>query len=160
MKRFHLSLARLMVVIGIMAVDCALLARGHFYPEMLLFVPVLQFGLFRMFPGQGRVSPYWAGFELFGWTGVLAWYLGLSKSMGQSFDYALKHLVSYLSTRQTELFHQLRPLFDGEGFLMGVIAILLWGVIVSSPFVLFAFLGGRLVADYARRRSQAAMVSN
>jgi hypothetical protein len=69
-RRFHLSLTPTMAVIAILAVDCAWLAPGHFYPEMLLFVPVLQFGLFRMAPGRGRVGSYWVGFQLFGWAAV------------------------------------------------------------------------------------------
>src|SRR5947209_3314086 len=114
MKRFHLSLARTMAIVAVLAVDCALLSTfstgSTFYPEMLLFVPVLQVGLFRMVPRQGRVKPYWVGFELFGWAAVLAWYLGLSEPMGWCFQYGLTHLTAYLAKHHTGLFHLLRPL--------------------------------------------------
>jgi hypothetical protein len=145
MKRIRLSLARIMAIVAVLAVDCALLSTCHiFYPEMLLFVPGLQIGLFRMVPGRGRVKPYWVGFELFGWTGVLAWYFGLSGPMGRCFDYSLSHLVGFLAAHYPGLFHLLKPLFNGDGLLMEAIGILLWGAIVSSPLLLIACLGGRL----------------
>jgi hypothetical protein len=162
MKRFHFSLARTMAIVAVLAVDCALLATFSagrtFYPEMLLFVPVLQIGLFRLVPTQGRVRHYWVGFELFGWAAVLAWYLGLSWPMGRCFDYCLSHLVSYLAKHHTGLFHLLRPLFEADDLLMGVIAIFLWGAVVSSPLVVIACLGGRLAAIRDTRRSRIAAV--
>jgi hypothetical protein len=158
MKRFHFSLARTMAIVAVLAVDCAFLstfsAGRTFYPEMLLFVPVLQIGLFRMVPRQGRLKPYWVGFELFGWAAVLAWYLGLSWPMGRCFDYCVSHLVSYLAKHHTGLFHLLRPLFEADDLLMGVIAIFLWGAVVSSPLVMIACLGGRLAAIRDTRRSR------
>jgi hypothetical protein len=157
MERFHFSLARTMAIVAVLAIDCALLSTGRaFYPEILLFVPILQIALFRMVPRQGRLRPYWVGFELFGWAAVLAWYLGLSRLMGRCFDYSLSHLMGYLSRHHPGLFDLLRPLFNGDGLLWGAIAILLWGAIVSSPLVMIACLGGQLAAIGETRRSRIA----
>jgi hypothetical protein len=162
MKRLHFSLARTMAIVAVLAVDCALLSTFStgrtFYPEMLLFVPVLQIGLFRMVPRKGRVNPYWVGFELFGWAAVLAWYLGLSEPMGWCFQYGLTHLMTYLARHHTGLFHLLRPLVEADDLLMGVIASFLWGAVVSSPLVMVACLGGRLAAFRETRRTRVAAV--
>jgi hypothetical protein len=66
--------------------------------------------------------------------------------------------VSYLAKHHTGLFHLLRPLFEADDLLMGVIAILLWGAVVSSPLVMIACLGGRLAAIRDTRRSRIAAV--
>jgi hypothetical protein len=104
------------------------------------------------------VNPYWVGFELFGWAAVLAWYLGLSEPMGWFFQYCLTHLMAYLAKHHTGLFHLLRPLLEADDLLMGVIAIFLWGAVVSSPLVMVACLGGRLTAVRETRRTRVAAV--
>jgi hypothetical protein len=77
---------------------------------------------------------------------VLAWYLGLSWPLGRCFDYCLYYLAGYPAKHYTGVFHLLRPLFEADDLLMGVIAIFLWGAIVSSPPVMIACIGGRLAA--------------
>jgi hypothetical protein len=73
MNRCHFSLGRTMAIVAVLAVDCALRSSGcTFYPEIVLFVPVLQIGLFRVVTRQGRLRRYWVRFELFGWAAVLA----------------------------------------------------------------------------------------
>ena len=162
MKRFHVSLARTMAIVAVLAVDCALLstfsAGRTFYPEMLLFVPVLQIGLFRLVPTQGRVRPLLGRVGTLRLGGCARLVLGLSWPMGWCFDYCLSHLVSYLAKHHTGLFHLLRPLFEADDLLMGVIAIFIWGAGVSSPLVMIACLGGRLAAIRDTRRSRIAAV--
>jgi hypothetical protein len=94
MKSVRFSVAKLMVAIGIIALD---LAAGRFlldYDAVLLVgvLPAglaLQLGLFRLIRSRGRLRAFWAGFVIAGALAALsfAWGIIFAGSIGIRYDW-------------------------------------------------------------------------
>lgn len=140
------SIARLMVGVALVACDCAMLGTGHIDPALLVTIPVLQVGLFRVLPRRGAVRPFWAGFEGFGWAAVVLYYAVLRRPMFLAFDRGLFGVARLLAPRWPGLVRWLDWLLVGDGLLFGVWA---WGAVLGFPLLVAAYLGGLL----ARRRA-------
>jgi hypothetical protein len=75
MKRPRVTIAGLMIVVGIAALNIALL-RAFFVEEMfiggVLMLLTLQGGLLGLLKSQGRARRFWVGFEITGAIAVIA----------------------------------------------------------------------------------------
>jgi hypothetical protein len=148
MKRSRVSIARLMGVVAAVALNCAMLRSGLIDPGLLLMVPLLEVGLFRMISSRGKIRPYWVGFEVVGGAATLAYYAGLRDSMGIGLMRGLTHLTNWLQPTHPGFARGLFSLFMGDNLVIGM---WLEALILGLPMLLLALLGGRL----ARRRARA-----
>jgi hypothetical protein len=138
MSRSRISLARLMAIVAILAVDCALMVPGYFDLVLLTAVPILQIGLFRMVLPGGGFQAFWVGFEVFGWAGSLALYLG-RQSLYRYILIGCSHALSLLPVTQRGSFHDV------------VLDLLAW-LVACSSLLLAALMGGRLASLWASHR--------
>ena len=133
----RLSIAKLMAVVAILAVDLAALARTLPVipnPGLVIMVVILQVGLFRMVSRSGSKRAFWIGFEAFGWAYVLACiaFSRLSWSVARSlFE---RFVLGTAISRPSEMSHYI--LFAG-----------VLQLVLSSAV---AFLGGLLFYRIAR----------
>jgi hypothetical protein len=152
MRRPRLSIARLMAVVLIIALDCAALRAA--FPVLdvafLVVVPVLEVGLFRMISRRGRVHPFWVGFEASGWAAVLAYATILRWPITRAFDVLLVAAIRFCTPRVPGVAHGLDYLFRGDGILLGLLPL---ATLLGLPMLLPALIGGRLADRMTRRRS-------
>jgi hypothetical protein len=91
-----------MVAVAIIAIDLAYL-EGRIDINFLVAVPVLQVGLFRVVSSRGAFSPFWSGFELFGWIGVIVFWLGVGPIWLRFLDQQLNDSITMIAQRRPDI---------------------------------------------------------
>jgi hypothetical protein len=138
MKRFRISLARVMAIVAVVAVDCAMIAPGYFDSGLIAVVPILQVGLFRMVRSRGGLRLFWVGFEAFGWSGTLAYYV-LRRPIWGYLSEVHPYVLSLLPARHHGSY------FNGYVFIVEIL-------LICIPLVMLALIGGCLTENLARSR--------
>jgi hypothetical protein len=157
MKRPRITIARLMVVVGIIALNAALL-RAFFVQEMfsggILSFFALQAGLFCLLRSRGRVRRFWAGFEVSGTLAVMALF---------SCEFFPGSALSRLVMSYTDFIVDLvifRLPFSTSYLLLDAHIDCFLAVVYFIPELFTALLGGLLAADLAgRQESRTASAS-
>jgi hypothetical protein len=154
MRRPRFSIAGLMAIVVLAALDCAAfraltgprngLAGNLFAYGVLPMANILAFGLPPLpgwRPGRGELHPFWGGFEVFGWAALLLSSAGAILTPGL--------MASYTET----VLGPLGPAFDRMGYdpqspawLLAEALVL--GSVLLLPLLLVALLGGWLSSRF------------
>jgi hypothetical protein len=170
----RVSIARMMVLVGVVAVDIAATRSLFAYnSEMLIGVALgviaLQIGLFRLIRGQGRARVFWSGFIAAGlmammtfvWAMMFPEILGLTstgalvRTPGSTLytvwhgysSFVAEHVIMPLLYDP-----RINPGIDGDSILGGLFIAGIRSVVWFLPQLLMAVVGGLLARGIAGRR--------
>ena len=138
----HDSLAAMMAVVAVIAINCFMLAMTD-GGGVLLILMALNVGLVRWWRGRGRGRRFWLGFEVAGLVAVLA-YIGLMQTNNELIVQWPVFLLNHAP--------YMNGFWNSLAINMSQIAgLLLFEVSYGFPMLLIAVLGGLFTS---LRRSQ------
>ena len=147
-----MSLRRLMIVVAIIAVDLGYLQRG-ININLLVAVPVLQVGLFWVVSSRGTIRPFWVGFEILGWAGVIVFLLGMGELWLCFLDRQLNDFVTRIERTHPSVARVVATvlLCEGTPIKDTLPGLLPEALFAGMPILIVALIGGAIAAWHAVR---------
>jgi hypothetical protein len=143
----RMTIRRAMLAVALIAVDLAYL-QGSININLLVAVPVLQVRLFSVVSSRGVIRPFWMGFELFGWAGVVVLMLGVGPLWFGFLDQQLNDAVTRIALSRPDVACVLATVLFCEGTPIKdtIPGLLPEALIAGMPILLSAIIGGLIAA--------------
>ncbi len=144
----RMTTRRVMSAIAIIAIDLAYLQQGVFHLYLLIAVPVLQTGLFWVVSSRGVIRPFWVGFEMFGWAGVIAFRLGVGTLWYRFYDGRINDVLNAIAHRRPDVARAVVTVLFCEGTPIQdtIPGLLPESLIAGMPILFLALIGGLIAA--------------
>lgn len=155
MRIRRITTRRVMGAIAIIALDLAYI-RGAIDVNLLIAVPALQVGLFRVVSSRGVIRPFWVGFEIFGWVGVIAFRLGGGPLWYRIYDERINDLLNVIAHRRPDVARAIVTVLFCEGTPIQdtIPGLLPESVIAGMPILFLAVIGGLIAACPVMQRGR------
>ena len=142
-----MTIRRVMILVAIIAVDIACLRRGVDV-NLAVAIPLLQIGVFRLVSSTGRIRPFWVGFEMAGWAGVIPFLLGLGQPWFSFLDEQLNNAVSRIEQTSPGVAKAaaMALICEGTPIKDTLPGLLPESLVAGMPIILLALIGGLLAA--------------
>lgn len=141
MRTRSMTIRRVMLAVALIAVDLAYL-QGNV--NFLVAVPVLQVGLFSAVSSRGVIRPFWMGFEMGGWAGVIVYLLGVGPLWFRFLDQQLNDAVTRIERSHPDVAGVLATvlLCEGTPIQDTTPGLLPEALLAGMPILLLAIIGG------------------
>jgi hypothetical protein len=143
----RMTIRHVMIVVAIIALDLGYL-QGGININLLVAVPVLQLRIFHLVSPRGTIRPFWVGFEILGWAGVIVFLLGAGELWFCFLDQQLNDAVTKIEHTRPGVAKAIATvlLCEGTPIKDTLPGLLPESMIAGMPILILALFGGLFAA--------------